>query len=288
MNIRVILFFSACFSGIYLSGMELSSDNKHLATINASYHYRQATPSDLSELLELINNHAIHDHKKIVILPKKFRQGSLQSSIEKKRIFVAQDKDKIVGYKKLFVINDEIEKGDILTHEIRCINNEKNCTFAGFINQDNTFINDSAQLLCSGNSICIYNGGDFTLPEYRAKGINSTLTNVALFSCMPDIKTQIQQQKANAITMLYGITKANAGEQPGRPSDRSVGIIKQFKSFIQALENKQNPVILQHHRYNAFMPTFDPESLVLKPLPDEQSISGFGCVLTYQLKESHE
>ena len=218
MNIRVILFFSACFSGISLAGMD----------------YRQAKQTDVPQLLELINAHAVHDCKKIVILPRKFRQGFLQSTIEKNRIFIAEDHGKIIGYKKLFIISDENEKSDILMDEIRCIDNEKNCTYTGYI-KDGAFIVDKTALPSDCYRICIYNGGDFTLPGYRGKGINSMLTNIALLSCVADIKKQIQQQNAKTITLLYGVTKENAGEQPGGPCDRTVGIIKQFKSFIQNL-----------------------------------------------------
>ena len=48
--------------------------------------------------------------KNIVILPKKFREGSLQSAIEKNRIFVAEDQGRIVGYKKFFMITSDSEK----------------------------------------------------------------------------------------------------------------------------------------------------------------------------------
>ena len=269
MNIKMIIL-STSFIGFHLSAME----------------YRQSEPRDLPGLLALINTHAIHDHEKIVILPRKFREMALQSAIEKNRLFIAEDQGRIVGYKKLFMINNKDEKSEILRDEIRCIDNEKNCTFAGFINNDGAFVENKAALPSDYYHLCMYNGGDFTLPAYRGKGINAKLTTVALSSCMANIKSQIQDQRAPAITMVYGITQANAGEQPGGPCDRTVGIIKQFKSFIQALENNQGPVVFQHCRYKAFMPTFDPESQILQPLPDEQSIPGFGCVLSCQLTQN--
>ena len=132
----------------------------------------------------------------------------------------------------------------ILNDEIRCINNEKNCAFAGFIKNDGAFIEDRSPLPDDCYSVCIYNGGDFTLPSYRGKSINQQLTNVALLSLIANIKKQIQDQKAKTITMLYGVTQANAGEQPGAPSDRTTSISKSFKVLIQALENHKEQLQL--------------------------------------------
>lgn len=287
MNIRMLLFFSLCFSGISLLGMQKLE--KPMKDRNSQYHYRRAKATDLSALLELINTQAIHDSTKIVILPIIFRASSLKSALEKKRIFVAVDQNRIIGYKKLFIITSDSEKSDILNDEIRCINNEQGCTFAGLINSDGILIANDSNLLHASYSICIYNGGDFTLPSYRGKGVNQQLTNMALRSLIKDVKEQIQGQEVNSITMLYGVTNANAGLYPGESSDRTLSISKSFTVFIQELEeNSQEPITLQHRRYRAFMPTFDPESQILKPLPDERSIPGFGCVLTYKLRKEHE
>lgn len=280
MNIKILVFISIIFSNCFIAGMQQLPTNQ--------LHYRHATIKDLPQLLTLIDTHAIHDRTKIVILPKKFREKSLQTAIEKKRIFIAEENEIIVGYKKIFIIEDNDEKNEILANEIRCINNENNCAFAGSVNENGTFIVNESPLPSDCYHVCIYNGGDFTVPTHRGKGINAQLTKNALLSCITDIKNQILQQKTSSITMLYGITKANAGEQPGAVCDRTVNIIKQFKSFIQAVGIDQNSIVLQHRRYTAFMPTFDPEAAILRPLPDEQSIPGFGCVLTYRIKESHE
>ena len=314
MNIRMLLFFSLCCNGISLSGMQKpqrdSSNADTSETLVGSFQYRQARTEDLTELLKLINTQAVHDNEKIVILPKKFRRGSLLSKIEKNRIFVAEDKGKIVGYKKLFLICDETEKNGILKDEIRCINNEENCTFAGSISircinneenctfagsisnsNDGKFSTDKSELPKDCYNICIYNGGDFTLLTHRRKGINQQLTNMALLYLIPTVKKQMHDKQAKTIfiSMVYGITAANAGKQPGGTGDRTPSISTSFKaSFIQVLENHKDKISLQHRRYRAFMPTFDPESQEQKPLPDKDSVAGFGCVLIYQLRGTDE
>ncbi len=281
MNRRILLFFSICFSGI-LVGMH------NLDKTQPCYQYRLAKQADVPALLDLINTQAIRDNTKIVILPKVFREGALRSAIEKKRIFIALDQDRIIGYKKLFIMMCDHEKSDILNDEIRCINNEQNCVFAGYIDNDTIFVPCVPRLAHNCYSICIYNGGDFTLPSYRGKGINQQLTKMALLSLVADVKDYMHNQGVNTITMVYGVTQANAGIYPGAPSDRTVSISKAFKVFIHMVEGYFKPITLQHQRYRAFMPTFDPDSQVLQPLSDDQSIPGFGCVLTYIVRREHE
>jgi hypothetical protein len=250
--------------------------------------YRLATQEDTSRLLKLINTQAVHDSDKIVILPKKFRSIALESGIKKNRYFIAEHNGQIIGYKKLFVMADEDEKADVLVNEIRCKNNDHNRTFAGKIDAQGLFHVEGSMHSDNCYNLCIYNGADFTVPEYRGKGINKQLTNTALVSLIDQVKKQMHENKPSAITMLYGITQANAGEVPGASSDRTPSIAQSFKFFLQKLENRQENISLIHHRYRAFKPSFDPESQECRPLADEYSIPGFGCVLTYELRGSYE
>lgn len=275
MNFRIFLFLLLFMQFNCATGMQ-SCDNKIV--------YRTARQEDLDQLLELINTQAVYDRDKIVILPNKFRAGALQAGINKNRYFVAEANGKIIGYKKLFLMADEKEKEDVLVNEIRCIDNEHNCTFAGIIGNDDLFEQDGSIPSKQHFDLCIYNGGDFTCPAYRGKGINKQLTNQALLSLIEPVRQQIQEKKASAITMLFGLTKANAGEYPGAFADRTPSIVKSFRTFLNEFENCQSGVQLLHNRYRAFMPTFDPESQECVPLDDKHSVSGFGCILTHQMK----
>lgn len=284
MKIRTILSLSLCFITANLSAMEQSKTD----LIDTNYNYRRATENDLPNLVNLINTEAIYEHQKIVILPKKFRGEVLLSAIKKNRIFIVEKQGEIIGFKKLFLVTDTIEKTSMLQDEIRSLDNEENCSFAGYIDNDGSFVEDEHISLDDCYDICIYNGSDFTAESHRGKGLNQMLTIFALLSIAEDLKAKIQDQEANSITMLYGITEQNAGEKPGDFNDRTISILKIFKIFIRKLENNQDAISFHHKRYQAFMPTFDPESNVLIPLPDELSVPGFGCVLTYKLRTSHE
>ena len=281
MNLRIFLLAHLLLQVIVASAMQSPQQNDGIV-------YRVACQEDTLQLLQLINTQAIHDRDKIVILPKKFRLMALEAGIKKNRYFIAENAGHIVGYKKLFLMTDEEEKKDVLAHEIRCINNECNCTFNGLIDKNGVFHENGSAQPNNDYDLCIYNGGDFTLPTYRGKGINQQLTNYALMSLIGQVRQQMQKTKASAITMLFGLTQANAGQYPGSFSDRTSTIVKSFKIFLNEIENRQNESPLIYHRYRAFMPTFDPESQECKPLADEYSIPGFGCVLTYQLGGLHE
>lgn len=281
MNLRIFLLMHLLLQVIAVSAMQSPQQNDETV-------YRVACQKDIPQLLELINTQAIHDRDKIVILPKKFRSMALEAGIKKNRYFIAENAGQIVGYKKLFLMTDEEEKRDVLAHEIRCVNNESNCTFTGLIDKDGAFHENRSAQPNNGYDLCIYNGGDFTSPTYRGKGINQQLTNYALMSLIGQVQQQMQKTKASAITMLFGLTQANAGEYPGSSSDRTPTIVKSFRILLNEMGNRQNECPLMYHRYRAFMPTFDPESQECKPLADEHSIPGFGCVLTHQLGGLHE
>jgi GNAT superfamily N-acetyltransferase len=140
-----------------------------LALFNLTHteiEYRKANIDDVPGLLDLINNYAIKDNDKIVILPEKFRANYIKELIEEEKIFVAMqtstssfpEKTEIIGYKKLFLFTDKDELDSTLINELHC------------------------KELLDVNGAFIYDGSDFTHPDYRGRGINSNLTLFALDS----------------------------------------------------------------------------------------------------------
>ncbi|OGB84520.1 hypothetical protein A3F66_06825 [candidate division TM6 bacterium RIFCSPHIGHO2_12_FULL_32_22] len=242
--------------------------------------YRKATLDDLSKLLELIERHAIKDSKKIVILPKRFRRDVLIKNIESGSIFVAEDSDEIIAYKKLFLIKEN-QKDEILKNELRIGRGEK--LFGGSITDKLEFVISDELEIAPGLSI--YTGGDFTRDDKRGLGISTKLTDFALNFVSELVRAEIEHH--SSLSLVYGLTDSNAGEFPGHHLDRSTSILKSFRKFLESVTNSDIAKIL-HFRYRAFMPCFDSESTELKPLPDDQSIPGVGCVLTYILKDRYE
>lgn len=241
--------------------------------------YRRAEERDIPALLALIKEQAVHDSDKIVILPEPFREKSLQDAIKKRRLFVAELNNTLVGYKKLFLIEDEQEKDAILRNELRCLDATPalvgHLSGARFTPQAITHIKDLYD-------VCIYNGADFTAPSHRKQKINTNLTTVALGLIKNDVKRFMHAKKAQRVTMVYGLTHQNAGNTPCEFPDRTMGISRRFRKFIDSLGVAAHKPFL-HMRYPAFMPTFDPEATELKPKSDNESVPGFGCVLSHSI-----
>ena len=255
--------------------------------------FRQATHSDIQGIVDLINTEAYKDSDKIVVVPKIFRTIYIQSAINKGRIFVASNNEQIIGYKKLFCITDAEELDDILINELRCKNSNpvvcKSVSIPDLTSQ-NSSSEDIIQIF-SSPATYIYNGADFTHPNYRGQGINTQLTKYALNFVVKSTIEQIKDQKSSELALIYGLTQANAGKEDNVLDGRTNGIIKQFIPFAELIAKAYDlipPSILLLSRHYAFKPSFDPKSTECRPLSDEQSIPGYGCLITYKLKQKSE
>jgi len=241
--------------------------------------YRRAVADDAEALLQLVNEHAIHDSDKIVIVPKNFRESTLESAVSKERLFVAQYNKHLIGYKKLFLVHDASERREIIEDECRCTGFPADAAYVDDAGQIITSISDKTDLI-SHDYTYIYNGADFTQKPFRNRGINKALTDAALFS----IKNELKDLSIKTVVMLYGLTKANAGNL--LIDGRTRSILKSFTSFVRSLPTNTSescPIMVARH--HAFMPTFDPKSEKCIPLPDDKSIPGYGYAMTCVLKK---
>lgn len=266
-NSRILIIVIACYSSA-ITGIE----------------YKQATKDDVKGIVELINTHAYHDSDKIVIVPEKFRAGYVHSAIDAGRLFVATHDQQIIGYKKLFCITDANELDDILSNELRCKGVQP-------VVCSNVAVNDlSCQHVSSDNIVdlvsaqatYIYNGADFTHPNYRGMGVNSQLTQYALNVISQTLIGHIKDHKSTHLAMAYGLTQSNAGKETDVLDGRTHGIVKQFVPFVQSIAkavNATSPSTMLLGRYCAFKPSFDPNATECIPLPDQKAIPGYGCLM---------
>ena len=253
------------------------------------YTYRLAHLDDIPSLLTLINTQAVRDCDKIVILPERFRELALTDAITNKRIFVVEDEaHTIIAYKKLFIVSDKDELCSMLKNELRC---------DGTISADAGLLHVSTGLFIPdvntvthypSSNTYLYDGADFTHPFFRGRGINKRLTETALNSVKEDVLTTINNQRSKELVLLYGLTKANAGQAPHQ--GRTTSIAQLFGSFVSSLFGQiHNPLkvrqnnLLALRRYDAYMPTFDHQSSDCVPLPDNQAVPGYGYTLSYAL-----
>lgn len=258
--------------------------------------FRQATQEDVPGIVKMYEDATEDDRTRIVILPKAFRQNAIKSTIQHGKLYVAQDKEtgEIVGLKKLFTISDRGEYREITRDEIRCKGSESTLVDAGTLTVNNEGIKkeptSSALPFSFKNSMVIYNGGDFTPEQHRSRGINSGLTQLAFGKMLERFGAQhhgaAQSPDPQNVVLLYGLTQANA-EETADGIDRTPSIARSFLQFTKAAHSALHPgttapATLHHARYRAFMPTFDPDAKECKPLPDDQSVAGYGNVLIYQ------
>lgn len=259
------------------------------------YTYRKAEPKDREALLALLAKQAELEQEKLVTLPERFRGAYVDDEIRAGHLFVAEqqqsqhpERANIVGCKKLYLLNDDRKKLNLLAHELRCIGTGARLACAGVVDHDGKYApteyaptEDELKNMCS---VCIYDGNDFTLPVARGHGINSQLTAVALDSAKSDVVKMYHDTQEGHIALAYGLVQANAGEQPGQKPDRTPGIARLFATFVRTTgltaANK-----LAHYRYHAYKPTFDPKAETCEPMSDEHSVPGFGCLLVSECKK---
>lgn len=249
----------------------------------AGFTYGEALLKDAGSIDTLMSTEGIFDNDKIVILPNKFRKGSIESAIKVERFFVARNDDEVVGYKKLFVLTDAEERKEMLTDEIRCL---KGPLVDGYSisSKNRCKLLDPAQTY-GVNDIYIYDGADFTKNAFRGKGINSELTKRAFEHIKEDVKKLINEKRAERIILVYGLTHLNDYDEKGEGKSRTPSIVGSFSSFAHTLTGIY-PEEVKHFRYKAFMPTFDLDNQECKPRPDSDAIPGYGNVLIINLPQT--
>lgn len=255
----------------------------------------RAVDGHIAKLVNLINTHACKADKQIVVVPEDFRHGYIEHGVHSNRFFVAQENknEEVVGFKKLFLVNDQQELDNLLRNEIRCIDGK--LLAQGIINLNGytqePSDSDAAQHIYESPITYIYNGADFTQEAYRGQGINSALTMHALESILGDVIDHAHKHESDYIAMLFGLTDDNAGAQEDILAGRSRSILKLFDAFAQQYSHKTEaaaPSTMLAARYLAFKPSFDPKSKLCVPLPDDQSIKGCGCVLAFKIGTQEE
>jgi len=250
--------------------------------------YRQATSGDVQGIVDLINTQAYKDSDKIVIVPEAFRVGYVENGIRERRFFVAVDGKRIIGYKKLFCMIDRQESEVILGNELRLRGTKPK--IAGSISIDDQVSLSSARAeipeLFSVPVTSVYTGADYVHPDYRGKCINSDLTKYALDAVLPTVIEHIQGNKSRFIALVYGLTHSNAGEGDNLLGGRTGGIVKAFGPFAQRVAVASNcisPSLVHLSRHDAFKPSFDPKADACRPLSDDKSIPGYGCLIACPL-----
>jgi len=275
MRIKQVLFFSSL---VLMNTLLLASEGL------PNIVYRKAIEQDASKIFFLIEQRLPEDEKKTYIIPEKFRLNDIKASIKDEHIFVAYNTkdDTILGYKKLFLIEDEITNNTVLEELGYCPSNYIDT--ACFINTDKytarTLLESNHQVF-NKKSTHIYLDKDFTHPDYRGKGINQQLAIVG-FNCIKNkVIEHINKYQSEKLIFSYGLSGPNKSRTPGIARSFAV-----FVALIKEIINKKasTDIAIYHNSYITYMPLYDKKSTENKPLPQDQWIPSSGNFLSVSLK----
>lgn len=288
--IRLFVVLSTFMLCSFLTAMEYVPErpSKH---VTAGISYRQAMADDIPALIQLIDSFTPDDKHSLLVLPIHLRESSLQSAIQNGRLFVAiNDKEAVIAFKKLFVIKDDEERESILVDEIRCLDRRgayraahAGCGRFSINAAENHIRMDAQESLSSSprHTLFIYNGSDYTLPEYRRLGINSELTRAALRIIYPQIREILAHSSYQTVGLVYGLVKELAGEQLIEGRTRAIALVltQEIASLTDEIFPPVGGLCLECIRFDSYKPEFDPITGAL--IPD--AVPGFGYLLSFSL-----
>jgi hypothetical protein len=156
--------------------------------------FRPAEIRDVDSICKLHCQFTADDYKRLVVYPQEIRRNKVINLIDNNRLFVACNNENIIGFIKLFVIENMQEKINILVEELalankpysngRCIVGSSDLLdYARQLIFSGSGLNEETCLkLANGTNEClyIYYGGAYTIPEYRNSCVNSQLISFAL------------------------------------------------------------------------------------------------------------
>lgn len=253
------------------------------------FAYRKARLQDSSEMLRLMEQAGQNeeDRKRIVILPDPFRKGAVEGTINDGILHVIELKQEkqLVGYSKMHIIQPE-HYTEKLNQELQLIGKNRDCAFTGIVT-DEDIQPEALPEFNSADTLFIYKGGDYTIPELRGKGLNQQLTAVTLQALQEKIQELLKNRTYKHIALVFGLTLANSGNgTPGQKGDRTNSIAVSFKKFLISLVN-QKITKLDNYRFKACMPTFKVIEEDGKPkltvVPSDKR-PDFGNILRYSFK----
>lgn len=251
-------------------------------------HYSQAFLPDLEPLVLLVKNIGTQDPddlKKVVKLPEQFIPLSLEQDINLNKLFIATLGQKIVGFKKLFILNNQKESDEILANEIRCIGDAATLVDFSIILYNYNFLREpvykkNVEFKKEESDLTVYTGADYVIPELRKKNIAKGLYAHSLSTVFSSINFALYKR----LVLVYGLSQFNDFNEQSEGVSRTPYIVASVMLALSKLNLSINKEI-QHYRFKSIMPQFIKNSQSLVLLPDEKGIPGFGNVLVFVLSK---
>lgn len=253
-------------------------------------NYRQATQRDLPAIDHFLATIDAKDGKNLVILPDGIRKTRLSDAVQKNRFFVATIKEAVIAFKKLFPVTGE-ELHGTLKDELSAVGEDgyyRAPALAASLHIDGGTSVDAdrpTHLPPVDQSVFIYDGTDYTHPNFRRRGINSELTAYALKSLRGVVVKTLRDQKKNTLCLLYGlVTNDDAKDASDLLKTRTKDIAPVFADEVTgiraALGSSAGPINLDCARFPASKPEFDKDGNLL---PD--GTPGYGYLLSHTFQE---
>lgn len=275
-----------CFSSIFSLHEKMSP----------SIVFEQASVHDLEGILVLQDNFNEDDAARLVVFPPEVRAGVLKAALEAGKIFVACDAAQegcpIVGFCKIYLIDDAHELKGILCDELRaltpaCVVCEPAYAYTSEISlsQANNFsapifFEQAPVVVPTVDDICVYYGGAYVLPEYRAQGLSTKLEQFGLEQLAQKLRSYNNEGKG--VFYMYGVVSANFYVDGA--SDRfRVTRHRSFMNFLNSvLGNKllpQDSLPISFSVFHSCKPTLIFRDGSLQVAPDAAENRGFGCII---------
>lgn len=241
---------------------------------------RKATLDDIESLLILLSTGRGHGLQRLTLVPDGARRQVICSEIGQGRLWVAVDRTSgaIVAMRKIFIVEDQAELHEILTHVLRCTHNERKLFECGFFNHSGEFIKGAiADFVPNHKTLYLYVGSAFTHFSYRGKRINEQLNAYAYAQLQDSIYRNIQMYSYERLALLYFLVEENYW--------RKGHLARPFLQFAQGASEKFGQKASERalfYAYKMYKPDFALDAAGrLVRLPDEQCRVGRGCVLLY-------
>jgi len=251
--------------------------------------FHKATETNILQIINFIDTHAAQKQDKKIDFPKNYKRSIIHSQIANNKLYYATNKNSIIAFKKLFIINDSNFYQYIAECEIRC-KGSKITRENSYIIENNISKNTSEPSPCYefNNSLIISLGKDFagnyTIATEGKDELNYDLLSYAFQSIQEDTVSTIQKKNPLYIVLLYVLTKEN--DVINNDLNQNPAIIQAFNNFIKKVIDKCYYTYnnqLYHNIYKTFVSTYDPNSNDRLPLPDDQSMAGDGNELIYTI-----
>lgn len=178
--------------------------------------FRAAGPRDAEDILRLVDSEE-DLRERLMIPPRAFRREWILKKI-RLGLWLAEAaaapsaneaaQYRLVGMKTLYFLTDPEEKEKTLRDELRILSSAALETSA-FAMDHSSKRRSPSPVSLPPDSMYLYSGSDFTISEYRRRGINKQLTQFAMATLVEDISKRLDSTGTATLACVCGVVLEN-------------------------------------------------------------------------------